>query len=99
MAKQTPEKKIKAKVKVILKKLDAYYHMPVQTGYGAPTLDFICCINGRFVAIETKADRKLATKLQLKTARDIMAADGIALLVNESNIDTLESWLLLLTRK
>ena len=40
----TPEGKVKAKVKVILKELGAYYTMPVTGGFGtsgAP--DFLVC--------------------------------------------------------
>lgn len=31
-----------------------YYYMPVQTGYGSPTLDFIGHYRGIFFAVETK---------------------------------------------
>ena len=52
----TPEAKVKAKVKAILKNLGAYYVMPVTSGYGnsgAP--DFLVCIRGKFIGIECKA--------------------------------------------
>jgi hypothetical protein len=49
----TPEGKVKARVKRALAALPGkvYSFMPVQTGYGAPTLDFLICYRGRFFAI------------------------------------------------
>lgn len=46
----------------------AYYYMPVQNGMGASTLDFICAINGRYVAIEAKAPGKYMTDRQEQVA-------------------------------
>lgn len=60
----TPEGKVKAKVKRILNRAEAYYFMPVQTGYGMPTLDFLCFHRGTGFAIETKAPGKKPTKRQ-----------------------------------
>jgi hypothetical protein len=80
----TPEGKVKAKLK---KALDAafpghYRFMPVQTGYGAKTLDFLLCIHGLFVAIETKAPGKAMTGLQHSTYQDIYDAGGLAYVVD-----------------
>ena len=49
---------------------------PVQTGYGKPALDYILCVNGWFVTIETKAPGKKLTERQKATRRDINAAGG-----------------------
>ena len=57
----TPEGKVKEKVKKLLKAHGAYYHMPVQNGMGAPSLDFIGCHRGLYYGIETKAGNKQPT--------------------------------------
>ena len=57
----TPEGRVKAKVKALLKKYNAYWHCPVQNGMGAPSLDFICCLRGKYFGIETKAGNKKGT--------------------------------------
>jgi hypothetical protein len=83
----TPEGKVKAKVKVILKELGAYYTMPVTGGFGtsgAP--DFLVCLNGRFVGIECKAGKGKPTALQEKNLHDIAQAGGQALVINEDNV-------------
>ncbi len=79
----TPEGRVKAKVKRALKVLghECWQFMPVQTGFGAPALDFLLSIRGRFVAIETKAPGKDLTPLQQTTKAAIEAAGGIVLVV------------------
>ena len=49
---QTPEAKVKAKIKALLKNYGVYYAMPIGTGYGnAGVPDFLCCAGGHFLAI------------------------------------------------
>lgn len=60
----TPEGLVKKKLRAYLDMLGAYYFMPVQMGYGATTVDFLVCIDGKFHAIETK--RQGVTKLTLR---------------------------------
>lgn len=79
----TPEGKVKARVKKLLKKYSAYGHMPVQSGFGKPSLDFICCHKGYFIAIETKAGNKQPTTRQEITMNEIRAAGGFVFLINE----------------
>jgi hypothetical protein len=95
----TPEGKIKAKVKALLKKFAAvYYHMPVQNGMGEPTLDFVCCVNGHFLAIETKAPGKHPTPRQQITMAAMRAAGAFVLVVScEAELAILEAFLQLLT--
>jgi len=91
---QTPEAKVKEKIKKILKANNVYFAMPMGTGYGNSGVpDFLCCVNGRFVAIEAKAGKGIPTALQEKNMRDIKAAGGLAFVVNEANIEDLEQWL------
>jgi penicillin-binding protein-related factor A (putative recombinase) len=90
----TPEGKVKTRVKTILKTHNAYYHMPVQNGMGAPSLDFTGCHKGYFFAIETKAGNKLPTPRQLETIKTIETAGGKVFVVNEvSGADDLDRWL------
>src|SRR5271170_6018832 len=79
----TPEGKIKKKVKEWLEEIGAAYFMPVQTGYGKKNLDFLCCIKGRFVAIETKAPGKGMTPLQELHAETWAQAGGMCWLISD----------------
>jgi hypothetical protein len=86
----TPEAKVKAKIKAILKRYDVYYAMPIGTGYGSSGVpDFLCCVNGKFVAIEAKAGNNQATALQLKNLQLINASGGYTLIIREDNLDYL----------
>ena len=88
---QTPEAKVKAKIKAILKAHNIYYAMPIGTGYGNSGVpDFLCCMHGYFVAIEAKAGKGTTTALQEKNLKQIRDSAGIALVINESNLDVLE---------
>ena len=94
---RTPEAVVKAQVKKLLTEHGAYYHMPVQNGMGAPSLDFICCHRGCYFGIETKAGNKKPTPRQENTMNQIRLAGGLAFLVNEvEGLDELREWL---TRK
>ena len=87
----TPEAKVKAKIKTILKANDVYYAMPIGTGYGNSGVpDFLCCVNGHFLAIEAKAGKGTTTALQEKNLQSIKAAGGTATVINEDTIDYLE---------
>jgi Holliday junction resolvase len=84
----TPESKVKKKVVALLKAAGAYYFYPVTGGFGASGVpDIIVCHKGRFIAIECKAGTNKPTKLQQKNIADIIANGGVALVVNELNID------------
>lgn len=86
----TPEGKVKKKVKEILTSMGAYYAMPVGAGYGhAGTPDFLVCHRGRFIAIETKAAGNKPTALQEATMQRIREAGGRALVIDETNVETL----------
>ena len=88
----TPESKVKVKIKAILKKHDIYYAMPIGTGYGNSGVpDFLCCINGHFVAIEAKAGRGAATALQLKNLDAIQKSGGHPMIIREDNYEYLEN--------
>lgn len=79
----TPEGRVKARVKGILKAAGAYWFMPVQRGFGSPSLDFLVCYRGRFIGIETKRPGEPnPTSRQRLTMNEMAAAGAITLLVN-----------------
>ena len=97
MVTQSKEYLVKNKVKKLLTEFNAYWHCPVQAGLGAPSLDFICCHDGRYFGIETKAGNKKPTPRQETTMNQIRLAGGLAFLVNEvEGLQELREWL---TRK
>ncbi len=91
----TPEAKVKKRVKEILDKLEAYYFMPATGGYGRSGIpDIIGCLNGLFFAIECKGKGGATTALQNRELARICVAGGLALVINESNVEDLETLLL-----
>ena len=86
----TPEGKVKAKVNRALATLPrCFKHMPVMNGLGAPGLDYWCCVNGRFIGIETKVKGKTFTPRQKCTKEQVEAAGGKVFMVDDD--DTLET--------
>lgn len=78
----TPEGRVKDKVRRAFASLPkAYRFMPVQNGMGVPGLDFYCCVNSMFVAIETKVEGKKLTERQKDTASQIAAAGGAVFVI------------------
>ena len=75
---QTPEGKLKAYARKRLRAIGAYVFSPVQMGYGATTLDDLCCLNGRFIGIEYKQQGKEPTPRQYQVIEQINAAGGLA---------------------
>lgn len=87
----TPEGKVKAKVKALLKKHNIYYCTPATGGYGRSGIpDFICCVNGKFLAIECKAGTNKTTALQNWEIDSIIACGGKAMVINEERIAALD---------
>lgn len=84
----TPEGKVKQKVKEVLKRHNIYWFCPVQNGMGVVgTPDFLCCVDGKFLAIETKAPGKLSSVTPNQEARmdDIRASGGLAIVVSDAS--------------
>ncbi len=82
----TPEAKVKAAVKKWLQAEAAWFFMPVSNGMGTMGIpDFICCIAGKFVAIECKAPGKrgATTALQDYQIAAIHKAGGAAIVVDD----------------
>lgn len=82
----TPEGKVKAKVNAALKPLIekglVWKFMPVQSGYGTPALDYLLCVNGRFIVIETKETGKKLTGRQTTTACAMINAGAVVFVVD-----------------
>ena len=90
---KTPEGKVKDKVREIFDNLGVYWFMPVTGGYNRSGIpDFIACCNGFFIAVETKSKhtRHGVTALQEQNIKHIKDQGGIALVINEDNLDELE---------
>jgi Holliday junction resolvase len=87
----TPEKLVKSKVVAQLKTLGAYYFYPVTGGYGASGVpDIVACLKGRFIGIECKANGNKPTALQQMNLDQITAQGGIALVIDETNVNQLK---------
>ena len=91
---ETPEKKVKNKVKKRIENAGGYMFYPVMGGMGTNGIpDIIACVKGRFAGIETKAGKGKPTKLQLIQLRKIYEAGGTSLVINEDNLHILDHWL------
>lgn len=94
VAKKVSEKWVKAQVVKMLKDLDAYYFYPVASGYmrtGVP--DIVACLNGRFLGIECKANGNKTTEIQDRNLVAIKKNGGVAMVVDENNLDELKEYL------
>lgn len=87
----TPEAQVKAKIHALLKAANAYAVNYIGGQYATSgTPDILACLHGRFIAIEAKAGKGKPTALQLRALRLIDEAGGVALIINETNLITLE---------
>ena len=83
----TPEKKVKDQVVKTLKANGVYYFFPATFGMGRSGVpDIICCVEGRFLAIECKAGKNKTTALQDREMNAIVMAGGSAMVINEENL-------------
>jgi len=90
----TPEAKVKKQIRKILDTTRCYYAMPVGSGFGNSGVpDFLVCHDGTFVGIEAKAGKGKTTALQENNLKRIRDAGGVAVVVNEANIEQLPAML------
>lgn len=90
----TPEGKIKQAIKKVLDDMGCYHFMPVQTGMGKRTLDFLICYNGKFFGIEAKAPGNKITALQERCMNSIVKAGGQCTLIDSlEKVFHLRHWL------
>ena len=89
---RTPEGKVKDKVVAILKREGVYYFFPATHGMGRSGVpDIICCVAGRFLAIECKAGSGKTTALQDREIDAIRTAGGWVIVINEENLAEVET--------
>ena len=92
---ETPEAKVKRRVKEELASIGAYYVMPVTGGFGNSGIpDILCCFNGWFIGIECKANGGKVTRLQQTHLDEIEMRGGIALVVDEHSVKILKQLIL-----
>ncbi len=83
---KTPEKIVKDKVVSVLKAEGVYYFFPATHGFGRSGVpDIVCCVSGKFLAIECKAGKNKPTALQIREIEAIRSCDGVAVVVDETN--------------
>jgi hypothetical protein len=59
-------------------------------GYGRSGVpDIIACYKGKFIGIECKSGDNKPTLLQLRNIDDIKRNQGLAIVINEGNIESL----------
>ena len=82
----TPEGKVKAAIsRVIADYKKVYKFMPVPSGYGPSSLDYILCVEGTFVAIEAKAPGKKPTPRQKSIIGAIERAGGKVFVIDSAD--------------
>ena len=98
----TPEGRVKAKIKALLKKHEVWNFVPVSGGMGAHGIpDIIACHRGKFFGIEAKAPNKKnnVSALQKMQLNGIKASGGIAMVVaTDDDIEYLEAILEAMTK-
>lgn len=67
--------------------------MPVPSGFGRRTLDYLICFDGLFIGIEAKQPDGKTTALQDAVLAEIRAAGGTTFVVkNEEDVKVLEKF-------
>lgn len=100
MSARTPEGKVKDEVRKIFQNINdkwpgrLWYCMPMGQMYGKRGVpDFLVCLNGKFVAIETKAKGGKLSAMQKFELRKIAEANGYNLVVYPYNLGLLSRML------
>lgn len=90
----TSEKDVKREIKKMLDKAGWFFWMPPANGYGKTGVSDILAIkDGVFVAIEAKYGRNKPSPMQSAFLMSIKAESGFGFVVNDSNIEWLDTWL------
>lgn len=88
------EADVKRRVKQLLDERNIWWMMHVPMGMGVQGIpDFLCCVHGKFVAIETKFGGGKLTAWQERQLDLIEKAGGAVLVVTERNLPYFENWL------
>jgi Holliday junction resolvase len=88
----TPEGKVKAKLRKLLKEVGAYHQAPIADGTGsAGAPDIFALYKGVYFGVEAKATSKNKPRLnQLKHLVDISDQGGAVFVIHDNNIDELK---------
>lgn len=92
----TPEGSVKKKVTKLLQsyKDELHYWMPVPSGYGVTTVDYLGVHMGMFFCIEAKAPGKKPTLRQEDFMKRVRYAGGRAFVVeDEATLAQVKEWL------
>lgn len=97
---RTPEGKVKDEVRKIFQSINdkwpgrLWYCMPMGQLYGKRGVpDFLVCVNGKFLAIETKAEGGKLTAMQKLELRKVAEAGGYNLVVFPAALELLSRML------
>lgn len=93
------ERDVKNAVKKVLAKYgdQIWYFMPVQSGFGTHGVpDFVCCVGGVFLTIETKYGGNDLSEWQKRQIDSIQKASGAHLTVWENTVDRVDDMVLAL---
>lgn len=85
------EKPYEDKIKKFIKSVGGWwvkFHGNAFTRDGVP--DLLCCVNGKFLAIEVKGDDGEPSELQLHEIEEIKKADGVALVSYPDDFEELK---------
>lgn len=93
------EKTFENKIKKFLKEQNIYYVKFFGCAFtraGVP--DLLCCINGKFVALEIKADKGKPSQLQLQNIKQIEDNGGIGYVIYPKDFEKLKEMILKLKK-
>lgn len=93
------EKQFENKIRKFLDSIDAWHDKRWGGGLARAGIpDLICCINGRFVAIEVKASNGIPSPLQIRCLNNITCAGGYAVVVYPEDFEELKENLLMIKK-
>jgi hypothetical protein len=82
MLERDVKKRVSALLSLAMEHEPLYVWMPVVTGFGKRSLDYICCVRGQFLAIETKATGEWLRPDQRQRARDILKSGAKVFIIS-----------------
>lgn len=89
---QTPEAKVKERIREVLDAIGAVYSMPIGSSYGRANMcDFVVCLpDGKYLEIEAKAyNYSNIRPNQIKKIDQVRDIGGLALVIHQDNLHDL----------
>jgi len=94
MLERDVKRKVSALFSLAMEHDPIYVWMPVTTTFGKRGLDYICCVQGEFVAVETKRPKEHLRPDQRQRARDMcMAGARVFIISSPEGYGSLERYL------